>query len=87
MTQSDIRWNVRKFASKPAFQKSLSFFFSFQVRYRLLDKENNDGNSSLPLGILLCITIVWGYAEIFPFLWLLCPFGSEASMSWKYESE
>ena len=92
---------MRKFASKLAFQKSLSFFFLFKLDISMisarqphvssciqfLDEENNDGNSRLPLGLLLCFTVVWGCAEIFSFLWLLCPLGGEATIPWKCESE
>ena len=31
---------------------------------QFLDKENNDKNNTKPLGKQICLTIVWGYAEI-----------------------
>lgn len=52
---------------------------------QFLAKGNNDDNSRL--GLLLCFTIVWGCAEIFPLLQLLCPLGGNVAISWKCESE
>ena len=34
---------------------------------QFLDKENNNKNSTLPLGKQICFTIVWGCAEIIPY--------------------
>ena len=33
---------------------------------QFLDRENNDKNNTLPLGKQICLTIVWGCAEILP---------------------
>ena len=33
---------------------------------QFLDRENNDKNSTLPLGKSICFTMVWGRAEILP---------------------
>ena len=96
---SDIQWNVWKFASELEFNSLFLPFFRFKLDIgmisapqphilsyiQFLDKENNDGNRRL--GLLLCFTIVWSCAEIFPFLQLLCPLGGDATMIWKCESE
>ena len=33
---------------------------------QFLDREKNDKNNTLPLGKQICLTIVWGCAEILP---------------------
>ena len=33
---------------------------------QFLNRENNDKNSTLPLGKQICFTIIWGCAEILP---------------------
>ena len=35
---------------------------------QFFDRENNDKNNTLPLGKQICLTIVWGCAEILPLL-------------------
>ena len=36
------------------------------LHYAFMDRENNDKNNTFPLGKQICLTIVWGCAEILP---------------------
>ena len=94
---------MRKLASKIAFSSKVFFFLLFNLDIdkisaqqphissciQFLDKENNDGNSRFPLGLLLCFYNNMELCRNHSLLKLslLCPLGSEATMSWKCESE
>ena len=49
-------WKLGKISAQPHTSLCIQF----------LDRENNDKNNTLPLRKQICLTIVWGCAEILP---------------------
>ena len=70
LIELDLPWSCPLSEEVHGGSKTFSFYLYTTLCIQFLDRENNDKNNTLPLGIQICFIIVWGCAEILPFIFL-----------------